>query len=105
MAKYAIDFDGVLCDRQGLPRVGSFKDCAPNDYAVEAIKCLRRNHHEFYILTNREEKEWKDIYEWLKYNGFPKMRITNIKEKGTTIYLDDRAVRFTNWLDFCKLIE
>lgn len=103
--KIGIDFDGVLCDRQGIPRISSFKDCPPNDYALEGVKCLRRNKHDFYVFTAREEKDWKGISEWLKEHGFPKMRITNIKEKGTVLFLDDRAVRFTNWLDFCKLIE
>lgn len=103
--KVAIDFDGVLCDRQGLPRSHGFIDCPPMDYAHEALKCLRRNGHEFYILTAREEKDWPAIKKWLKESGLPRIRITNKKDPGTAIYLDDRAVRFTNWIDFCKLIE
>ena len=38
----------------------------------------------------------------LKEQGFPKMRITNIKESGTLAFIDDRAIRFDNWQNIRK---
>jgi len=101
--KYGIDFDGVLCERYSIPTKGKFVDCPSTEDAVEAVKALRHAGHELYIFTNRQKKDWKAIEKWLKEQGFPKLRITNQKESKTTVYLDDRAVRFSNWKDFCKL--
>ena len=102
MAKLALDFDGVICERYGIPTKGKFEDCPPMEGAVEAIKLLRKDH-ELYIFTNRDEKDWKKMEKWLADNDIAKIRITNKKELGTVVYLDDRAIRFTSWKDFCKM--
>ena len=97
----SIDFDGTICKRTGIPRVGSVLDEEPQEYAKEAIEWLMEQGHELYIQSNRDKDE---ILVWLKEHNFPLLEITKGKKDNTTIYLDDRAIRFTNWQDFCKLL-
>jgi hypothetical protein len=101
---YGIDFDGTLCKGVGIPRKGYFDSKPPMENAIDAIKWMISVNTEPYVLTSREIHEWKDIVIWLYKNGFPGMMVTNRKKKGTLIFLDDRAIRFTSWQDFCKLL-
>lgn len=102
--KIAIDFDGVLCRGSGVPRDHDFTKERPMDNALEAVSWLLKEKHEIYVLTGRPEKEWADIQAWLARWGFPPLYVTNLKEEGTQLFIDDRAIRFTNWQDVCKLI-
>ena len=100
--KISTDFDGVLCDRKGIPRNGNWRECEPVPDSLEAIKFLTTKYV-VYISTNRPQKEWIDIKEWLEGYGFPKMTVTNKKLPDTIAYIDDRAIRFeNNWLSICK---
>lgn len=101
--KVGIDFDGVICEREGIPRKTDFFDCPPTQNCENALKFLLKQGYDLYVFTNRDPKEWKKIQEWMKLNELPKLRVTNIKEPATSVYIDDRAVRFTCWLDICKL--
>lgn len=83
----AIDFDGVI-------RI----DDEPADYVFEALNKLRQDY-QIVIFTARNTKEVK---EWLMNNGFPEFHVTNIKPDGACAYIDDRAVKFTNWKDVVK---
>lgn len=103
MIKIAIDFDGVICNLKGIKRPHNFSNCKPKKDAQEALDWLEENKYNFYIFTSRPKKEWGLIRNWLYKNSFKQQIITNIK-KDATIYLDDRAIRFTNWVDFCKLL-
>lgn len=100
--RLAIDFDGVLADGKGIPRENDFMNWKPKGNAVEAVSFLMSLGHECYVLTSRGKKEWGKIRAWLIEYGFPSMDITNVKQKAT-VYIDDRAVRFTSWQDICKL--
>ncbi|MBU1092568.1 hypothetical protein KJ836_02785 [Patescibacteria group bacterium] len=102
--RLAIDFDGVLCDRYGIPRSVDWFDCPPTVNAVDAIKYLDKSY-DLYVCTNRRRKEWPKIKEWLKDWGFPDLKVTNKKLIGTIAYVDDRAIRFTNWLDITKYFK
>jgi hypothetical protein len=100
--KIAIDFDGVIVERHGIPRELGYTDCPPTKDCIDAVRWLKNQGHDLYIFTSREKEQWKDIQKWLRKNGLPRLPITNTKIHAT-IYLDDRAIRFTTWLDFCKL--
>ena len=105
--KIAVDLDGVIVDSQKFDRLEVkpyFLECKPIKGAKEAILWLQRRGHDLYVCTARPKEDHVLIKHWLETNKFPYMRVTNKKEQGTTIFLDDRAVRFTNWLDFTKLI-
>lgn len=95
-----IDFDGVL-HRYSKGWVGGKLYDKPMDGAVNAIKTLIKNGFLPVVFTAREKTSWPLIEKWLKKYHFPKMAITNIKTTALC-YLDDRAVRFTNWNDFLK---
>jgi 5'(3')-deoxyribonucleotidase len=99
--RIGIDFDGVLCERDGIPRGDEWIYSLPVDNAQEAITFLMKQH-DVYVFTNRTKKDWPQMKEWLNDHGFPEMRITNKKLPNTKIYIDDRCLRFTNWLDVCK---
>lgn len=102
--KYALDFDGTLAKRNGIPtRTENIEDLVPMEGAVEAVKWLLACGHELYVFTNNKYPQL--IEQWLSKNGLPVLRVTNIKESGTKAYIDDRAIRFTSWQDIRKLLE
>lgn len=82
-----IDFDGVI-------RI----DDEPAEYVFEALNKLRQDY-QIIVLTARNVKEVK---KWLMNYGFPNLYVTNIKPDGACAYIDDRAVKFTNWRDIAK---
>lgn len=96
----AIDFDGVICQHKTIPSELSIDNLKPIKNAIPAIKLLQK-HHILYVLTNRYPS---DVVKWLNKNGFKKLIVTDKKLPGTSLYLDDRAYRFTNWEDVCKLL-
>lgn len=55
--------------------------------------------HNVVVYTTRENHE--AVREWLKSSGFPELPITSMKPKAIA-YIDDRAIRFTNWDDIRK---
>jgi len=97
--RVGIDFDGTLCKREGIPRAREFADSLPMENALEAVKELSKKF-ELYVFTNRKDKELIEL--WLHSYGFPPLRVTSRKLSKTIAYIDDRAIRFTNWLDICK---
>lgn len=97
--KIAIDFDGVICKREGIPTIYDWDHVEPMEGALESINLLLKMKYEVYILTSNFEPA--KVIEWLSDYGFPKLEVTNIK-KPAHVYIDDRAMRFTNWQDIRK---
>ena len=101
--KIGIDFDGVIRERFGIPRPKDFReDGKPMNGVAEAITWMIEKGHEPYVFSNRNEP--KKMRKWMLKHEIPELRITNVKQSGTAIYLDDRACRFTSWMDFCKFL-
>ncbi len=102
--KIGVDFDGVLVQHK-MPQgdEADFED-KPVDDARQVIRWLIEHGHEIYVLTAKPPKYWSRIRLWLREWGFPELRVTNVKEVGTSIFIDDRAYRFTNWQDIRKLL-
>lgn len=98
--KIAIDWDGVIAQNRGIPTIKIMPSLMPG--AKETIEILLKLGHEVYVLTNRADTQKEMVEKWLKKYSFPKLRVTNIKERGTTVYIDDRAIRFTSWQDIRK---
>ena len=97
----AIDADGTLIKRKGIPRGKSIKGCKPVKDAKQAVKWLQEKH-QVYVFTNRNADE---VVEWLDKNGFKKLVVTDRKLPNTKTYIDDRAIRFeNNWQSICKLL-
>jgi hypothetical protein len=95
----AVDFDGVLhtYDKgwQGGMIYGE-----PVDGAVDAVNYLIRAGWTIIVHTSREEL--RAVREWLYANFGRDFVVTRIKPPAVA-YIDDRAVRFTNWEDIRKL--
>jgi len=95
--KIAIDFDGVICNRKGIPTEKGLG--YPKKGAKDAINLLIKNGYDIWILTSNPDLN--EVASWLNMYDFPQLRITNIKEPAH-VYIDDRAIRFTNWQDIRK---
>ena len=94
----AIDMDGVIHRYSKGWFDGTLYD-EPVEGAREKIQMLLDNGFEPVIFTTRTNR--RIVRQWLKKYGFPKLRITNRKEAALA-YIDDRAIRFTNWEDVIK---
>lgn len=95
--KIAIDFDGVICKSEGIPT--KKLPCAerePVEYALDAINYFLSLKHTIWVFTSNPDIE--EVKKWLKDHNFPNIEVTNIKNPAH-VYIDDRAIRFTNWLD------
>ncbi len=103
--RIACDFDGVIAKRYGIPRKeAAFLDLEPVEDAKDALRWMVDNGFEPYISTNRNESDWEYITLWLRTHYFPEMIVTNKKLRDTVLYIDDRAFRFTDWMDVCKFL-
>ena len=102
--KIGIDFDNTLIKHKRIPTSRNGFDDKPMKYAVDAVKHLLKHRHQLYILTSRYNNEWVKIHDWLKKWGFPELEVTNIKKHRTSLIIDDRAIRFTNWPDVCRYL-
>jgi len=109
--RIAVDFDGVIHAYTQGWQDGSIYDAPIPD----ALKTIIKLSHEFeiYIFTTRARKEINQvdsIRDWLIYHAtaeglptkvFEKIIITNEKIPAIA-YIDDRGIRFTNWIDIKK---
>ncbi len=99
--KVALDWDGVLIDHpcnisfEEVLKYGPMKD------APRIVTYLESKGIELYVLTSRKTEQLPQIRKWLKKHGFPEMKVTN-KKTSAVAYIDDRAIRFTNWIDISK---
>lgn len=96
----AIDLDGVLMKNTSG---ANYQDPMPNASVV--VKELHKNF-EIVIFTARmngkDARNVKDIRkniaDWCAKNDIPFDDITAVKPKAL-MYIDDRCLRFTNWMD------
>ena len=98
--KILIDFDGVICKRNGIPTKEGFGRQMPG--ARDSIILFKKLGHMVKVFTSNPEPE--KVRLWLDRYNFPKLEITDIKEP-CNIIIDDRAIRFTNWQDIRKYIH
>ena len=98
----AIDFDGTICKRNGIPRKDEFSQDLPKRGAKVGIEFLISLGHKPYVLTARRPRDWPLVLQWLEKHKFPLLEITNKKKFGTKVIIDDRAIRITTWTDICK---
>ena len=94
----ATDFDGVLHRYSRGWYDGSIYD-VPMEGAVDFTTKLTNEGWKLIVFTTRKEIE--QIKLWLKKYNFPDMEVTNTKPIATA-YIDDRAIRFTNWQDVAR---
>jgi len=95
--RISIDFDGVICKSEAIPSDHMEWDKRePVLQSLEAIEHLIKIGHDVWVFTSNAEPD--EVKKWLDRHNFPKLEVTNIK-KPATVYIDDRALRFTNWQD------
>jgi len=108
-----IDFDGVIHKYSGGWGSGGIDD-VPMEGAKDALALLIRRGYNIVIFTARLHPKFKEederegidsreeILEWLKKYKFKKdihyHKLTGLKYPAMA-YIDDRAIRFTNWKD------
>ena len=103
-----IDFDGVIhAYSQGF-QDGHIYDSPVQGVRGAMIKLMNKGFR-LIIFTTRlnpifnEKNEGvrdarRDIEEWLSFHNIPYDELTNNKPPAIA-YIDDRAIRFTNWKD------
>jgi histidinol phosphatase-like enzyme len=102
-----IDFDGVIhCHHAGYT---SDIDGEWMTGAKEAIEELHRLGFHLFVLTARPTTtDHEKIKAWMSARLGPDImkhiEVTNIKQ-GAMFYIDDRALRFTNWSDMLNYIR
>lgn len=99
--KILIDFDGVIHKASRGYQEGVIYD-EPTPNCVYSINNLINQGYEVVIFTARTEGDYPNIIKWLKDYGFPELDITNVKPQDALCFIDDRAIRFTNWSDIVK---
>lgn len=104
-----IDFDGVIRDDSNGFQGGELKDEIPVKDAFATLARLHQSGYHIVVYTARARDytlaqgmvNWID--KQMAASGFvTPYRITCEKEPARA-YIDDRAVRFTNWADIEKL--
>jgi 5'(3')-deoxyribonucleotidase len=102
----AIDFDGVI-HKYSSGWTGVIGYDEPVEGAKDVMKYLMRNYNVVIHTTClnpvfKNDKALDQMLEWLEKYGFKKgihyTDITNNKPPAIA-YIDDRAIRFTNWKD------
>jgi phosphoglycolate phosphatase-like HAD superfamily hydrolase len=91
----AIDFDGVIHSYLKGWQDGEIYG-APMEGAREYMERLKSRGYTLIVFTTRVDHG--AVVEWLKKYKIPFDGVTNIKPIATA-YIDDRAIRFTNWRD------
>ena len=84
----SIDFDGVIADYDGWK--GEDHLGKPMKGSINFIKRLLESGFKPVIHTTRNRNK---IKQWLKFNKFPQIEVTNIKYPSL-VYIDDRCVQF-----------
>ena len=84
----SIDFDGVIADYDGWK--GEDHLGKPMKGSIHFIKRLLESGFKPVIHTTRNRNK---IKQWLKFNKFPQIEVTNIKYPSL-VYIDDRCVQF-----------
>lgn len=98
----AIDFDGTIHNHKDP--VEGRKMGPPIEGARAALTEMHRNGHRIIIFTVwGDETGSRIISDWMKYFHIPFDNITNIKPRAD-LYIDDRAIKFTDWFTVMKEI-
>lgn len=96
-----IDFDGVI-HRYSKGYHDKTAYDIPMEGAYESLFKLKSQGYRIVIFTARDTTE---VVEWLQkhWRGTPLegLEVTNVKIPALA-YVDDRAIRFTNWNDIEK---
>ena len=91
----AIDFDGVIHKYRKAYHDGTIYD-EPVPGTADALRLFKKKGFKLVCFTAR--KDVQGILDWMKKHNIEVDEVTNIKPRAVW-YIDDRAIRFTNWRD------
>lgn len=95
----AIDFDGVFHEYSMGWGNGSIYD-RPVSGSESALKSLKEKDYRVVVFSTRAKEQKNDIIAWLGSFGLLRYIDEVTHEKPIAFaYIDDRAIRFTNWRD------
>lgn len=89
-----IDFDGVI----HLYSKGWFDGSCYDEPMPGARESIIKLSERFKVVVLTARTDHEQVRQWLEKHGIPVDQVTNIKPPAIA-YIDDRAVRFTNWTD------
>jgi len=95
----AVDFDGVIHAYGAGWLDGTCYDL-PVPGAKAALETLHSSGFRVVVFTTRQDLA--AVATWLYFYNIPYDELTN-KKVPALAYIDDRAVRFTNWPDILKM--
>lgn len=94
----AIDFDDTIMDTHNtLP---GYRMGQPMAGCIAALTDLAAAGHTLVVFTARDVRDakvYKAVQDWCDYFKLPISAITNIKRQEFDVYIDDRAMHFSNW--------
>lgn len=90
-----IDLDGTICTEE---RTFDRPLARLLDGALDALRRLKAEGHTLIIYTARGWAEYRVTKAWLDDNGVPYDGI-HMGKPIADVWIDDRAIRFTNWTD------
>lgn len=88
-----VDLDGVVCTEE---RTFDRPLAKPLDGAREALASLKAAGHTIIIYTGRGWPEYRATKQWLDDHGMAYDQI-HMGKPIADIWIDDRALRFTDW--------
>ena len=96
-----IDLDGVICTEE---RTFERPLANPGAGAREARRQLRAAGHTLVIYTARNWPEYRVTKQWLDDHGFDYDGL-HMGKPVAEVWIDDRAIRFTNWADVLSQLQ
>jgi len=87
--------DGTICSEE---KTFSRSLAKPIEGALESINKLYDQGHTIIIYTARSWQEYEMTDHWLKFNKFKYNQLIMGKPIGD-FWIDDRAIKFSNWHD------
>ena len=96
-----IDLDGTICTEE---KTFSRSLSKPLEGAIECINQLHSEGHTIIIYSARSWQEYEMTSHWLSLHKVKYDQLVMGKPIGD-IWIDDRAIEFTDWADVKKKIK
>ena len=98
--KLIIDIDGTICDEK---RQFSRSLAKPIPYAIQSLKELKKKGYILILYSARTWAEYEMTLSWLETNDVPFDQLILGKPEGD-YWIDDRAIKYTNWKEVLEKI-
>jgi len=99
--KLIIDIDGTICEEK---RQFSRSLAKPLPDAINSLKLLKKKGCILILYSARTWAEYEMTFNWLKTNDVPFDQLILGKPEGD-YWIDDRAIKFTNWKNILEQIK